>query len=82
MYYKLHLETNDYGNRQSEIRLSIFTYLIKWQLIGKISVHQSNSIVALRNKTEFILQDYNFERKVCVIAGTRTTDVQFSVLAP
>ena len=23
-----------------------------------------------------------FERKICVIAGTRTTDLQFSVLAP
>ena len=23
-----------------------------------------------------------FERKACVIAGTRTTDLQFSVLAP
>ena len=24
----------------------------------------------------------NFERKICVIAGTGTTDLQFSVLAP
>ena len=26
--------------------------------------------------------DDNFERKICVIAGTQTTDLQFSVLAP
>ena len=28
------------------------------------------------------IDDNFFERKICVIAGTRTTDLQFSLLAP
>ena len=44
-----------------------------------ITFHSSDILLYFRKPLILLII---FERKICVIAGTRTTDLQFSALAP